>query len=248
MSRLARWAWAAAAVGLWELLSQSGVISPWAAPPPSRLSAALWSLLASGELASNTGLTLARTFLAFAAGSVAGFTTGMAAGFFRPARELLGPVLGGLYSMPKMALLPMALVLFGIGEGSRSVPAVIACFAITALHGLDAVASVRIEFIELARSCGARGWTLVRAVMIPGCLPALFTGLRLALGMALVMVISVEMVGQPSGLGGMIWIAGQSLAIEKLFIGVLLAAGLGAALLEGIRWFEARCAPWSQAE
>jgi ABC-type nitrate/sulfonate/bicarbonate transport system permease component len=244
MTRLAQWAWAAAAVALWELLSRTGVISPWAAPPPSRLPGAFWTLVTTGELTSATGLTLLRTLGSFALGSLAGLATGIAAGCYQPARQLLSPVLGGLYSMPKMALLPMALVLFGIGEGSRAVPSLIACFAITALHGLDAVNGVRREYIELARSCGARRWSLLRTVMIPACLPAVFAGLRLALGMALVMVVSVEMVGQPSGLGGLIWIAGQSLAIEKLFVGVLLTAALGAALLGGIRQIEARVVPW----
>ncbi|MBM3793166.1 MAG: ABC transporter permease subunit [Acidobacteria bacterium] len=190
--------WAFAALALWEALARAGIISPWAAPAPSRLPAAFWALLQSGELAYGVGTTLLRVAVAFAAGSAAGFAA-------------------------------------GIGEVSRAVPAVLACFTIAALHGMDAVAGVRREFIELARCSGAHGWALMRAVLIPSCLPSVFAGLRLALGMALVMVVSVEMVGQPSGLGGMIWVAGQSLAIEKLFVGMILAAVLGSALLQGMR-------------
>jgi NitT/TauT family transport system permease protein len=112
------------------------------------------------------------------------------------------------------------------------------------IQTMDGIGRIDRAFVELAVNYGAGGAMLWRKVYLPAALPQIFTGLRLALGRALVISISVELVSSGDGLGSLIWMAWQTFATEKLYVGVILAAGLGVALHAGLKRLEARLVPW----
>jgi NitT/TauT family transport system permease protein len=150
----------------------------------------------------------------------------------------------GLYATPKLALLPAFLILFGLNDASRFLPAGLSCFVLMASYSIDAARAVRPGYIDLARSYGARRPALLWRVYLPACLPSLFTGLRVGLGNALVIVVAAEMLGAQSGLGAFIWITGQTLAIDRMYAGIALCALLGISVSYLFERIERRVVPW----
>ncbi len=230
---------------LWETCSATGLLNPLFFPRPSGLPGSLWRMLVSGELISALGATLTRLGVGSVIGAVTGLACGLAMGVLEPVRRSFSPVVSALNSTPKLALLPMLMLFTGIGETARILPIALGTFVLLAIHGLDAVRGVRHGYTEIARNYGARGWTLLRRVYLPASLPQVFTGIRLALGRALVMTISVEMMSAGNGLGNMIWLSWQTFSTDKLYIGVLTASLLGALFHNGLAWLEPRLMPWA---
>jgi NitT/TauT family transport system permease protein len=193
------------------------------------------------------GITLARLFLGAGVGGFLGLACGLGMGAFDPLRRSLEPLVSALNSTPKLALLPMLIFLAGVNETSRIVPVALTSFVVLSLHGLDAVRGVNPVYLELARNYGAGRRALLRRVYLPASLPQVFTGFRVALGRALVITISVEIVSSNNGLGNMIWMAWQTFSTDKLYIGVITAAALGALFHNGLLKLEKRAIPWRDA-
>jgi NitT/TauT family transport system permease protein len=229
---------------MWQLSAWRGWLNPLFFPSPAHLAATAWDLVRSGEIERHLEATVARLLVAFVVGSGTGIPTGLILGSCAFWRGSLRSLLGGLHSTPKLALLPAFLVLFGLNEGARLLPAVLGCFLVTAVSSMDAAAAVGPGFPDLARSCGAGRRALFFRVYIPACLPRLFTGMRLALGSALVMVIASELLTARSGLGSFIWITSQTLALDRMYVGIAVCTLLGIAknlLFTGI---ERHLTPW----
>jgi NitT/TauT family transport system permease protein len=213
-------------------------------PAPSVLLSSGWEMLKSGELAVQVGATLSRMLIGSAIGMFGGLTCGLLMGAVGSVQRSLKPIVSALNSTPKLALLPMLMLFVGVGETARIVPIALTCFIVLAMHGLDAVRSVNRAYVELARNYGAGGRAMLRRVYLPASLPQVFTGLRLALGRALVLTVSVELVSSTNGIGSMIWMAWQTFSTDKLYIGVFTAAAFGALFHNGLEWLEARLIPW----
>ena len=231
-------------LGLWQLLATKHVLNALFFPAPTLLAATGWGMLQSGELGSQLSATLSRMFAGSAIGIVSGLICGLAMGAVGPIRRTLEPVVSALNSTPKLALLPMLMLFTGVGEVSRLVPIALTSFVVLAMHGLDAVRGVNKAYVELARNYGANRGALLRRVYLPASLPQVFTGLRLSLGRALVITISVELVGAQNGLGSMIWMAWQTFSTEKLYVGVISTALIGALFHNGLVSLETRLIPW----
>jgi ABC-type nitrate/sulfonate/bicarbonate transport system permease component len=154
------------------------------------------------------------------------------------------PLVSALYSTPKLTLLPMLMLFFGVGDASRVFLIAASCFVLIAVHALDAVQSVDPVHVQVARNYGANRLAVFRKVYVPASLPMIFTGLRVALGRGLVITVSVELVTPSDGLGSMIWLAWQSFATERLYIGIILTALLGGIFHAGLRRLERGAIPW----
>ncbi|MCC7175211.1 MAG: ABC transporter permease [Bryobacterales bacterium] len=233
----------------WQALAARGALNPLFFPAPSVLAGACVEMLKSGELGAQVGATLLRMLLGSVLGAVAGLACGLSMGAVGAIRRSLEPFISALNSTPKLVLLPMLMLFTGVGETARIVPVALTSFVILAMHALDAVRGVNQAYVELARNYGAGRSALVRRVYLPASLPGIFTGLRLAVGRSLVITVSIELVGARNGLGSMIWMAWQTFATEKLYIGVIATATLGALFHRGLQALEARLIPWgSRAE
>jgi len=228
----------------WQVLASAGILDALFFPPPSALLIAAGRMIASGELGGQIRVTLVRMLTGFLAGSLAGLLCGLLMGAVTAVRHSLEPLISALYSTPKLTLLPMLMLFLGVGDSARILLIAIGCFVLTAVHGLDAVRSINFTYVELAINYGAGPLAVFRKVYLPACLPQVFTGLRLSLGRALVMTISVELVGSSDGLGSMIWMAWQTFATEKLYVAVFVTAASGALFHKSLQRLEARLIPW----
>lgn len=229
---------------LWQVLAARRILNALFFPAPTVVLSAAWEMLKSGELEAQVDATLSRMLIGSTIGVFGGLACGLAMGVIGPVRRSLEPLISALNSTPKLALLPMLMLFTGIGETARIAPVALTCFALLAIHGLDAVRGVNQAYVELARNHGAGRRAMLRRVYLPASLPQIFTGLRVAWGRALVLTISVELVSATNGLGSMIWMSWQTFSTDKLYIGVFTAAALGALFHNGLRWLEVRLIPW----
>jgi ABC-type nitrate/sulfonate/bicarbonate transport system permease component len=231
---------------LWQLGVELRWIDPLFFPPPTAVLGAAGRMVSNGELLVHLGATLFRMGVGLLTGAVPGALFGIIMGTVAWIRRSTEPLVAALNSAPKLALLPMLMLFFGVGETARLTLVAVGCFLTMAIQSMDAVTSVNRGFVEMAVNYGADRTALWRKVYVPSALPQIFTGLRLALGRALVISISVELVSAQNGLGSLIWSAWQTFSIEKLYVGVGVSAGLGAVLHWGFKRLEVHFIPWHE--
>ena len=148
--------------------------------------------------------------------------------------------------MPKIALLPMIMLIFGIGEASKIVIIAVGTFFPTAINATAGVLGISPTFFEVARNFGAGRWKTFTRVVLPGALPIVFTGLRLGFGMALLLVVAAEFVAAREGIGAMIWLSWQTLRTERLYAGIVTWAAIGLISTRGLQWLERRLVRWGR--
>lgn len=230
--------------GAWELLTRAGVLDRRFFVPLTEIAATIGELARSGVLATELGATLQRLLAAFAIAAVIGVVLGVASGWWRPVSLFLRPVVDTIYPTPKIALLPLLIILVGLGE-----TAFIATALATALFQifLSTAASVRAldpTLIEAGRNLGARGHRFFLRLLLPGIMPGLLNGLRLGMATCLITVIVVEFVAARSGVGHLINLAWQQLQVERMYAGLVLVGLLGHAINVGFRGIERLLLPW----
>ncbi|MBA2447665.1 MAG: ABC transporter permease [Chloroflexi bacterium] len=212
---------------LWELLVRANVLDFRFFPPPSRIATAAGALVANGELLVHVKASLYRIVLGFAIGAAIGIPVGLALGSFRILRVMFDPILSALYVIPKIAILPLIMLIFGLGEGSKIAIVALATFFVVAINSLAGVRQVEPILIEAGRNFGARGLQMFRHVIFPGALPSIFTGQRLGAGTALLVIIAAEFVAANEGIGFLIWRSWTTLVTENMFVGFVVIAALG---------------------
>lgn len=237
-----------AVLGLWELLSRASIIDSRFWPAPSSLLDTLWAEVQSGALFTNIRISMVRVLLGFVIAAVPGVLIGLAMGLYWPLRVFLMPVATAIYAIPKLAILPLMLIVFGIGEGSKIAIIVISIFFLIVLNTMSGVLAIDPIYRDVAENLGASRWEVFTTVAWPGALPAIFTGFRLAIGFALLVIVGTEFLEgskrEPNGLGWYIIRSWQLLKVEDLFVGLLVIGILAWLLNELLEIAERRLLPW----
>ena len=228
----------------WEFLVHTGGLSPLFFPAPSTIARTLFRLLVNGPLGANVGVTLSRVFLGIVLGGIPGLFLGLAMGWSVRLRAVLDPIVAAAHPVPKIAILPLIMIVFGIGESSKIVVVAVAAFFPTLINAMAGVRQISPTHFDVAKNYGASRRKVFTHVILPGSMPLVLTGVRLALNVALLLTIAVELVAAQEGLGAMIWFAWQTLRTEELFasLTVIAVLGIGFNLLLG--QLTARLVPW----
>jgi len=241
--------WVSAAVFLvalviWELLVRLGQIPPLFFPAPSAILSTLLRLLSTGELARHVRATLWRVSLGAVVGASAGYISGLSMGWSRPLRALLDPFLSAIHPLPKIALLPLIMIVFGLGESSKIVAIAVSAFFPMWINTLTGVLQMHPVYFEVAHNYGASVRRLFTGVIVPGSLPWVLTGLRLALNTALLIAIAVELTTAREGLGQLIWFAWQTLRTDELYATLVVIGLMGMAFNRLLEWLMRRLVHW----
>lgn len=215
---------------LWEIAARSGWISALFFPPPTRILLTLLWMVGTAAFWINLSATLFRLLAGLLIGGGAGMLLGWAMGASRPLRVALDPIVAALHPLPKLAMFPIFLILLGIGEASKVALLATVAFFPMLINTVAGVQQIDRTYWEAAANYGARGWTLLRRVILPGSLPMTLTGLRLAVNAVLVVAIAVEMLSAQVGLGAQVWLAWQTMRLQELYAILVVIAGLGLAL------------------
>jgi NitT/TauT family transport system permease protein len=230
----------------WEALVRIGVLDFRFFPPPSEVLILLIEMTLSGEILMHLSISLQRIIFGFVLGAVPGITLGLLMGWSRAVRAFLDPVIAVLYPIPKVAILPLLLIIFGLGEASKIVIVAIAGFFIILITTAHGVMRIDHTLIQAAQNYGASGWKLFANVILPATLPAIFTALRLALGVSLLVIVSAEIVASNRGLGYLIWMAWSTLTVKEMYVGLVVIGVLGLLSTNGVEYLGQRIMPWAQ--
>ena len=231
---------------VWEGTVQIGWLDYRFFPPPSTVLTIFGRMLVDGELWSHLSISLWRVLAGFVVAALPAITLGLLMGWFRSLYAFFDPLIAAIYPVPKIALLPLFLIWFGLGETTKIATVAVAVFFVVLISTVNGVRLVEPVLIEAAQSYGAKGWQLFYKVILPATLPAIFTGLRLGLGVALLVIVGAEFVAANKGIGYLIWISWSTLAVNKMYVGLVTIALLGILTTNGLDWLRRRLMPWAQ--
>jgi NitT/TauT family transport system permease protein len=235
-------------LGIWELLSRTGVIDSRFWPAPTSLIDTLSEQISSGDLFTNIRISMVRILLGFVIAAVPGVIVGLAMGLYWPIRVFLMPVATAIYAIPKLAVLPLTVLVFGVGESSKVAIIVVSIFFLIVLNTMSGVMAIDPMYRDVAQNLGASRWQMFTTVAWPGALPAIFTGFRLAIGFALLVIVGTEFLEgskrEPNGIGWYIIRSWNLFKIEDLFVGLLVIALLAWVLNVLLEMVERRLLPW----
>lgn len=235
-------------LGLWEVLGRNGYFDIRIFPPPTQIAAEGVELISSGRLPEAFGITVVRLTVGYASGALVGIVVGMIMGLIRPLRAALDPLFSALYALPKIAILPILLLIFGFTETPRVLLVTLGVFFILQINTLSGMRQVDPRMLEAASAYRARGWRKFRFVLFPATLPSIFTGLRVSAGMAVIIVTSVEFIAADNGVGFLIWNSWQIFQPGTMYVGMATVALLGAGLTGLIVYCERVALPWRRAD
>ena len=212
---------------LWELAVRLGAVDGRFFPAPSSIVLHMATDDIAQQLLTETLASLRRLAIGFVVGGAAGFMAGLAMGLRRGVRAAGFPLIAMFYPLPKIALFPLVMLILGIGDASKIAVIALGSFFLLAIHVLRGVDQLNPQYFDLLRVFNISARDGLRFVVIPGTLPAVFTGLRLAIGYSLVMVVATEFSGANNGIGYLIWQSWEIFALKTMYAGLFVIAALG---------------------
>lgn len=234
----------AALLILWEWAAGVGWLREAFFPRPSSVAAQFQVLARDGTLTTHLTATVSRVVWAFVAASLPGVALGLVMGVWRTARDALDPLFAFVYPIPSVLFLPLAAFVLGRGEPARVLTSAVTSFFLVVANTMTGVRQLDRGVLEAAVHYGATGHRLFFKVLLPGALPWIFTGLRLGLGFALIVVVAVEMVGAERGLGSLLWLSWQTLKVRDMYVTLLVIGFLGLLATYGLERLRERLLPW----
>ncbi|MBD3846507.1 ABC transporter permease [Bosea sp. SSUT16] len=238
---------------LWDLSTRYDRFSgttllgrPWLMPEAfnSEGWAGVWKLVAE----SHVFATVARVLVGFVLGAIPGVLLGVVMGLNQTVRLMLDTTLSAIYVLPKIAIFPIVMLMFAdpFGEAPKILVVALSVFILMAINTMAAVRGIDKVYLMAGKNYGAKGWSMLRHVILPGAMPVIFSGLRIALGTAMIVIISVEFVRAKQGVGYMTFYYWEVLNPEKMYAGLVVVMILGVLLTYALQWLQRRLMPWQQ--
>jgi NitT/TauT family transport system permease protein len=228
----------------WELAPRIGLVSPLALPPLSAVLGAGVDLIRDGELITNGASSLYRAGVGLALAIVVGAALGVFMAWWRPVNALLSPLVELFYPMPKSALIPVTVLWLGFGDGSKILLIFLGCMLPVTLGAFNGARGSDRVLVWSARSMGASRLRMLWDVVLPSAMPELLNGIRTALALAFILLVSSELIVAQKGFGYLIGFLGASGSYEGMFAVVLTVALLGFAADRGYQRLMHRVLQW----
>ncbi|MEO4040643.1 ABC transporter permease [Hoeflea sp. CAU 1731] len=214
-------------VVIWELGSNFGLIPPIVLPSPSEVVQALKDLIQSGLLWKHLSASLYRLIIGFTCGTMLGLAVGALIGLWSYPRAALRPLVAAIFPIPKIALLPLFIIWFGIGEGSKVATILFGSFFPTVIATYGGIEAVDRSLINMGQSFNLSRWSIIRKIIFPSALPAILNGMRISASISIILLVAAEMIGAEYGIGAYVLLAGNLMSTDQLIAGVILLSILG---------------------
>src|SRR5919108_2385195 len=231
---------------LWEIFGRK--VNPLFLSYPSAIAGALVELLKSGEIQRSALGSLHVFAVGLSAALVLGIAVGLLMGRYRLAEYVLDPYVYALDATPRVALIPLLLLWFGLGAFSKIAIVFLSGLFPVLMNTFSGVRSVSAQLVDIGRAYGAREGKIFTKIMLPAALPFVMAGIRLAIGRALIGIITAEMFTAVSGMGALLIRYSSALATDKFFVPVIFLALLGVILSSAVEKLQKRLAPWKETE
>ncbi|MEU3117256.1 ABC transporter permease [Micromonospora chalcea] len=233
-----------ALAAIWETVPRAGLVDRVFLPPLSEVLAAWWELLRTGQLADHVGASLTRSLTGLALAVVTAIPLGLLIGWYRPLADLLSPLLEVFRNTAALAVLPVFVLILGLGETSKIALVVYACSWPILLNTVAGVKGVDPLLIRSARSMGLNHLRLFQKVILPAAVPTVFTGVRLAGAYSILVLVAAEMVGAKAGLGYLVNYAQYNFAIPDMYAGIITISAIGLVVNQLLVAGERRFSTW----
>jgi ABC-type nitrate/sulfonate/bicarbonate transport system permease component len=231
---------------VWEIFGRD--VNPLFLSYPSAIARATMQLLAAGEFQRQALGSLQVYAIGLSAALVLGIALGLLMGRYRLAEYILDPYVYALDATPRVALIPLLLLWFGLGPMSKIAIVFLSGLFPVLMNTFSGVRTVSASLVEVGRAYGAGERKIFTKIILPACLPFIMTGIRLAVGRALIGIITAEMFAAVTGLGALLIRYSSALATDKFFVPVIFLAVLGVILTRAVGLWEKRLAPWKETE
>jgi ABC-type nitrate/sulfonate/bicarbonate transport system permease component len=212
-------------LALWQLFWARGL--PDYILGPAEILRHFFTALGSDELYGHIGASLLRSLPGFAIGTLLGIVLGLLAGTARALDQTLSPLIFLTYPVPKIVMLPLFMLWFGIGDISKVLIIALACFYPTFINAYYGAKSTPTILVWSGLNMGARKWQIFRKIVVPNALPMIFAGMRVSLALSFIVMFAAEMINASSGLGHLIRIAESSLRFDLMYVSLITIAILG---------------------
>ena len=230
----------------WETVSRLQLVSSLALPPLSEVAAAWWDLLKSGELITNGAASLWRAGAGLFLSIVIGGALGIFMAWWRPVNIALGPLVEALYPMPKSALIPVTVIWLGFGDGSKILLILLGCMLPVTIGAYNGARGSDQALVWTARGMGASRLRMLWDVVLPSATPELLNGIRTALALSFILLVSSELIVSREGLGYLIGSLGSNGNYDAMYAVVLTVAFIGFAADRVYQLFQDRMLRWQQ--
>lgn len=215
-------------ISAWEISVQLEYLPPTLIAAPSSVLKAFSYLLNRGELWSHGAISLSRLLAGFALGTCIGIIIGIATGYSKFFEKLVAPTIRVLAPIPPIAWIPLFIVLFGIGEGSKIALIATASGIIVYLNTFQGLRSVDQRYVELAKAYNRSGLQILFGILLPSATAQIFTGMRIALGISWILLVAAELIASSGGLGWLIWDSRNFARPDDMIVGMICLGILGA--------------------
>ncbi|WP_414441851.1 ABC transporter permease subunit [Burkholderia sp. 22PA0106] len=238
------WAVPLVLVVLWEIGARTGLIDPQVLPAPSRVADTAWGLIESGALFVHLGVSLLRAATGFAIGGTAGFVLGVAVGFSPLTQALLDRSIQMLRAVPFLAMLPLVIVWFGVGETAKIFLVALAVLFPIYINTVLGIRQIDPKLMELGKVVGLSWPAVVRRIILPGAMPSILTGVRYALAHAWLALVIAETLATTKGIGFLAMDAREFLQTDIIVLTIVIYAVIGVVADALARALETRLLAW----
>ncbi len=214
-------------VALWQAGASAGLIPTLFLPPPVAIGRALVQLGASGELWKHLGASLQRLAIGWSLGTVCGIVLGFLVGVSSWARSPGMAVVSALFPIPKIALVPLFIIWFGIGEGSKVATLAFGVFFPTVINTAAGVDALPRGLVRMGQAFGLSRAAILWRIVLPGALPSILSGFRVTSSIAIILLVAAEMIGAERGIGAFVLQAGNLYDTDNLLAGIVVLSLLG---------------------
>src|SRR5262245_38545995 len=231
-------------LALWEAAVRLAWVNPLFTSSPSRIATAAAQMFADGSILYDLQVSGLELAAGYGLAVLGGVPLGILMGWYRRLNAVLDPFVSALYATPRIALLPLMMIWFGIGFGSKMAIVFLGAVFPILVNTITGVRTIDADFVKVARSFGCNDRQLFLTVALPSSVPLLLSGLRLGLGHALIGIVVGEMYGATSGIGYLITVSGARFQTDKVMVGIIIIALAGILLTGLLRAIERRFERW----
>lgn len=228
----------------WQLSATFGLIDTLFLPPPLEIVEALFQIVTSDTFPRDLRTSAYEFGLGLGISILVGGTLGVLAGWYRPFDEMLRPIVIAVNSVPNLALIPIIILVFGIGTTSKIILVLLSCIVVMEMNTQAGVENVDRQLKRMARSFGATDRQMIKTVIVPGMIPFFMTGVRICVGKAVVAVAVAELFGSVAGLGNILIKAQSEMNMPVMYASVVLLTIIGIALTQSVVMLERALSRW----
>ena len=234
---------ALALAALWEAAAWNGWIDTMLFPPPTRIAASIVTL-AQHDLGRNVLITTGRLLAGVLLGVIPGIVFGLCAGSMPRLLRVVDPFIAAIHPLPKIVLFPLFIVFFGIGEWAKIASVALTVFFPAMINSAAGARAISPLYHEVIRNYGGGRMAAFRHVILPGSLPMILNGVRVAVNLGLLVTVAMEFTVVSPGIGSIVWMALQTMRIEQLYAGIVIISIIGVTLNAPIQFALRRTAQW----